>query len=265
VPRGSQGAGAPHYHVMLPSTAQCAPGYLARAVPGAVRGGCCVGSPRTGSAAPASATLRPSPQRARAIPTLGLRRARGAPLAEGTTTGTGIALLPLTGDASNRQQPEAPCVAELAKAVADKEVDTDLVTRRIRHWTLGHALAALGPAHSGTGRHRRYGESAAYHAVLLNWLTDWGLSISILQKVSERLQEMLVKDPQWRARWNDAIDGSRGVWMLLTIQRVSADRGSGQHQVDLALKTDTEIAEWIATAQGGVIVRLTDLFRRVSL
>lgn len=156
-------------------------------------------------------------------------------------------------------------VAELAKAVTGAEGDTDLVTRRIRHWTLAGALAAVGPAHSGTGRHRRYAKSAAYHAALLNWLADWGLSIAILQAVSERLQPMLLEDPELSALWNDAISGSVGVWALLSIQRVSLDRGPEQHEVEVALKTDVEIAECIATARGGIIVRLTDLFRQVSL
>ena len=150
-------------------------------------------------------------------------------------------------------------VSELAKAVAGKE-GSDLVTRRIRHWTLAGALAAEGPTHSGTGRHRRYAASTAYDAVLLNWLADWGLSISVLLGVSGRLQPVLAS-----SLWNDAISGSSGVWMLLLIQRVSPDRGAEQHIVEVALKTDAEIAEWIATASGGIIVRLTDLFGRVSL
>jgi hypothetical protein len=154
-------------------------------------------------------------------------------------------------------------VSELAKAVADKEGDSDLVTRRIRHWTLAGALAAEGPAHSGTGRHRRYAASTAYYAVLLNWLADWGLSISVLQGVSERLQPMLAGDPRLSDLWNDAISGSRGVWMLLLIKRVSPERGAEQHTVEVALKTDAEIAEWIVTARGGVLVRVTDLFGQV--
>jgi hypothetical protein len=151
-------------------------------------------------------------------------------------------------------------VSELAEAVAGNDGDSDLVTRRIRHWTLAGALAAEGPAHSGTGRHRRYAASTAYHAVLLNWLADWGLSISVLQGVSERLRPMLTS-----ALWNDAISGSKGVWMLLVIQRVSPDRGPEQHKVEVALKTDAEIAEWTVAAHGGVIVRLTNLFGQVSL
>ena len=156
-------------------------------------------------------------------------------------------------------------VSELAKAVAGKGGDSDLVTRRIRHWTLAGALAAEGLAHSGTGRHRRYAASTAYEAVLLNWLADWGLSISVIHGVSERLQPMLAGDPPLNALWNDAISGSKGVWMLLLIRRVSPDRGAEQHQVDVALRTDAEIAEWIATAQGGIIVRITSLFGQVDL
>lgn len=156
-------------------------------------------------------------------------------------------------------------VSELARAVAGKEGDSDLVTRRIRHWTLAGALAPEGLAHSGTGRHRRYAASTAYEAVLLNWLADWGLSISVLQGVNEQLQPMLAGNLRLSGLWNDAISGSKGVWMLLLIRRVSPDRGAEQHRVDVALKTDAEIAEWIATAHGGVIVRLTSLFGRVSL
>jgi hypothetical protein len=156
-------------------------------------------------------------------------------------------------------------VSGLAKAVAGKEGDSDLVTRRIRHWTLAGALVVEGTAHSGTGRHRRYAASTAYEAVLLNWLADWGLSISVLQGVSEQLQSMLAADLRLSALWNDAISGSKGVWMLLLIRRVGLHRGNEQHQVDVDLKTDAEIAESIATAHGGIIVRLTNLFGRVGL
>ena len=152
-------------------------------------------------------------------------------------------------------------VAELAKKVAEHERDLDLVTRRIRHWSLAGVLDPLGPTHSGTGRHRRYAGSAVYCAAVLNRLADWGLPISVLKVVGQRLPDHLT--PQLCVLWNDSISGKRGVCMLL-VYRSAPDRQPEQQLVTVDLKPDAEIAEWIAAGQGGVIVHLTNLFARVS-
>jgi hypothetical protein len=154
-------------------------------------------------------------------------------------------------------------VAELARAVAGPDGEGELVNRRIRHWTLAGALIPAGPAHAGTGRHHRYDSSAAYQAALLNWMADYSLSIAVLVAVGTRLRVMLAGEQRLTALWNDAIAGARDVWLLLVIGKIS--QHADQPPIELDLKTAPGMADWVVTANAGVVVRLTHLFGGVAL
>jgi DNA-binding transcriptional MerR regulator len=76
-------------------------------------------------------------------------------------------------------------VREIAHLIAASAADEEMVFERIRHWTRERLLVPAQGLHPGTGNKRLYDPSVVQKARVLNELTALGVSMRLLQIVSE--------------------------------------------------------------------------------
>jgi hypothetical protein len=74
-------------------------------------------------------------------------------------------------------------VRQMAHIIADSASDEESVFERIRHWTRERLLVPAHGQHPGTGNKRLYDQSVLQKAIVLNRLTEFGVSIKTLQFV----------------------------------------------------------------------------------
>lgn len=86
--------------------------------------------------------------------------------------------------------------------------------RRVRHWTTHDLLTPLGIKNSGTGNERRYAKVEVYKAAILNDLSNYGMTVHMLEGFGDWLDECVVASPRWAA----ALTGKSDVYVEVTQQ-----------------------------------------------
>jgi DNA-binding transcriptional MerR regulator len=99
-------------------------------------------------------------------------------------------------------------VRDIAKRIARRPADVEVIVGRLRHWTAEGLLSPSGDKNPGTGRSREYGEDVLEDAVILNALADIGFQIGLL-----RTALTLVRDA--KAEWREK--AKQGVKLFLEI------------------------------------------------
>jgi hypothetical protein len=166
-------------------------------------------------------------------------------------------------------------VSELAVAVAPvvshprepSEGDVDVVLRRLRNWTVAGAIKAMGAAHTGSGKHRRYEARTAYIAAALNVLAENDQGIGVLVDAGLFLRNLSGHNPLiaggYLDLWNDAIRGTRDVFMILGAGVLR--EGFEDRTREYALFLREELPAGINKLPGGVFVNLTATFGLIKL
>jgi DNA-binding transcriptional MerR regulator len=73
---------------------------------------------------------------------------------------------------------------EIASRLASSDEEEKLLFDRIRHWTREGLLSPAGEKNPGTGRARLYDDSAVRKARALNSLTECGVTVRALHRIS---------------------------------------------------------------------------------
>jgi DNA-binding transcriptional MerR regulator len=74
-------------------------------------------------------------------------------------------------------------VSDIAQRIVKPGMDKARLVERLRHWTREGLLSPIGERRPGTGRHRRYSESAVFDAAVLSALADRGIQVGVLHTV----------------------------------------------------------------------------------
>ena len=88
-------------------------------------------------------------------------------------------------------------VGEIAARIAAIAPDTEATIQRIRHWTREQLLLPVDFYHAGTGKHRRYAETAVYDVALLHVLTSAGFTVSAMRYLVDALTQTRFSVPEW--------------------------------------------------------------------
>lgn len=102
--------------------------------------------------------------------------------------------------------PEGITVSQLAEQISDPEIggryDRNRILRQLRHWTASGVLKPIGGAHTGIGRHRRYGEECALTGAILIELAALGLQVGTLLSAATAIADTVARTPiaGWRER-----------------------------------------------------------------
>lgn len=76
----------------------------------------------------------------------------------------------------------AMTISQMANRAAMRGIKRVAFIERVRYWTREGLLEPVGELNPGTGRHRRYANSALEDALILNTLADFGIPIAIQRK-----------------------------------------------------------------------------------
>jgi len=71
-------------------------------------------------------------------------------------------------------------VRDIAKRIARRPADIEIIVGRLRHWTAEGLISPSGDKNPGTGRSREYDEAVLEDCALLNAMADMGLQISTM-------------------------------------------------------------------------------------
>jgi MerR HTH family regulatory protein len=116
-------------------------------------------------------------------------------------------------------------VQDVARRIARKGEDQQVVIERIRHWTrerlLGPStwprLSELG-LHPGTGRYRSYDDEAVYRAAVLNALVTEGATVRHLRMVTDALNRLGKHEQRlWSMAKAGKASGKNRVLMLASL------------------------------------------------
>jgi hypothetical protein len=106
------------------------------------------------------------------------------------------------------------------------------VSRRIRHWSVADALKSVSDGPSGLGRHRRFDREAIYIGIVLDALTDIGVSIEQLKLIGSGLHEWYAaKSSPNRKSLDAAISGASQVYLRIEIRRLNPASDDGGYVV----------------------------------
>jgi DNA-binding transcriptional MerR regulator len=100
----------------------------------------------------------------------------------------------------------AMTVSQMAHRAAKRGVKRAAFIERVRYWTREGLLEPVGERNPGTGRHRRYDESALEDALILNALADFGIPIAV-----QRRALTLTRDV--KTDWRSAIAQGRSLFL----------------------------------------------------
>jgi hypothetical protein len=162
-------------------------------------------------------------------------------------------------------------VSELAQIVAPvasfpkapTEADVELAIRRLRHWTLAGALTPIGEPHSGTGKHRRYDDSAIYSAAVLTALAENDQPIGTLIAVGQLIRNLSGPKPLIAGKmlvlWNQALARDGEVFLVMG---AGAKEGQQTAPNIYGLLLRPQFQELLLPS--GVFVNLTSVFSRLS-
>jgi DNA-binding transcriptional MerR regulator len=98
-------------------------------------------------------------------------------------------------------------VGEIAARLAAISPNFEGTIQRIRHWTREGLMVPADLHHAGTGRHRRYPQTAVFDAAVLHVLTNAGLTTSAVRDLKTTSPERHLVDaltlvrfsvPKWR-------------------------------------------------------------------
>jgi hypothetical protein len=85
-------------------------------------------------------------------------------------------------------------VRDIARAIRLPDEALEIAVGRARHWTKEGVLKIVGERNPGTGRERRYDQSAVTDAVIVQWLTSAvGMPATVAAGVLEDLRRDLAK------------------------------------------------------------------------
>jgi hypothetical protein len=146
-------------------------------------------------------------------------------------------------------------VRDLANRIHRRDEDPSAVIERIRHWTREGLLIPRGEKNPGTGRHRKYPETALEFALILNELADLGIHVGAARKF------IFPNATTMRAGLQKAFDAARSgsEIVYLIFPRFEHDRP----QPPYTLRGDHELGR-LAT-EATVVLNLTKLFKRLRL
>lgn len=154
-------------------------------------------------------------------------------------------------------------LSQLVAAVLVPGEEPELLTRRVRHWSLVGALPTAGAAHTGKGKHRRYGSTAIYLAAILHRLADRGLPIGILKGVTEGILHCL-NNPKDNRLWKDAIAGRRHVFLYFLPWHPFDAPDQSSVPLLLLLTEDEFMSRIKQRREGGIFDDLTHTFSSIT-
>jgi DNA-binding transcriptional MerR regulator len=100
-------------------------------------------------------------------------------------------------------------VSEMVEVLVRNEQDGDtraekgaLLLERIRYWTREGLIFPKDEKNPGTGRHRRYDESALLHAAVLNGLADLGVQLRQQRQIIKYVKPIFRDADKWREFWS---------------------------------------------------------------
>jgi hypothetical protein len=134
--------------------------------------------------------------------------------------------------------------------------DTATNIERIRHWTREGLLVPIANLHRGTGKHRRYGNEAAYDAAVLMVLAETGLNVISLPYVRKALR--LARTA--RARWMK----DRNAPLFMVIAYDLAPGRAATVGVWLETRCRVGIVPIRPSAKVSLIINLTYLYANVQ-
>jgi hypothetical protein len=89
-------------------------------------------------------------------------------------------------------------VGDLAAMMSPTDAEMDSIIERIRHWTRSGVLDPLDTEElAAPGKHRRYGDSAPYMAVVLNVMADIGLPVPRSRFLSLAMKVVREEEARW--------------------------------------------------------------------
>lgn len=170
-------------------------------------------------------------------------------------------------------------VGELGRIVAAAAVfprpaadaDVELVVRRLRSWTIAGALLPIDDPHSGTGRHRRYANSAVYCASVLNDLAVNDQSIGVLVAIGRLVRNLSGPAPLLAGasveRWQRAVAGTAEIFLVhrggLSVREADAATAGLENFLVGMIILGQELHPALQGLNGGVVVNLTRVFARL--
>jgi len=137
-------------------------------------------------------------------------------------------------------------VRDIAKRIARRSADVEIIVGRLRHWTAEGLLSPTGEKNPGTGRSRTYSESALEDAVILNALADMGLQIALMRPA-------LTLARHAKAEWREK--AKRGVALFLEIDTMPNGKRFPHLHESNWFKEDADHA---------LVFNLTQLFARLQ-
>jgi DNA-binding transcriptional MerR regulator len=87
----------------------------------------------------------------------------------------------------------------IAEALRQIAPDTAGTVQKVRYWTREEVLLPVAQGHAGTGKHRRYAESAAFDAAVLFAAARAGLNIAAHRHLVDALTLARWALPTWQA------------------------------------------------------------------
>jgi DNA-binding transcriptional MerR regulator len=130
--------------------------------------------------------------------------------------------------------------AELAAEIEVKQLLFD----RVRHWTREGLISPAGEKNPGTGRARLYDESAVRKALVLNSLTEVGLTVRSLHLVIDFLDS---RAAEWQAKTAGSSDP-----VYLVIQKLRR-----VEKWDMRIQTGDNMPELGKAVEFSIVVGLT--------
>jgi DNA-binding transcriptional MerR regulator len=104
----------------------------------------------------------------------------------------------------------AMTISQMANRAAMRGIKRVAFTERVRYWTREGLLEPVGELNPGTGRHRRYADSALEDALILNTLADFGIPIAIQRKA-------LIQARVARLDWKSAPSDGRSLFLEIAM------------------------------------------------
>jgi hypothetical protein len=167
-------------------------------------------------------------------------------------------------------------VAELTKRVLPEASEDELAAaqRQLRYWTLDRIFPTLDYVNikTGSGRHREYeGDTLPLAAIAVEIGCRWRLSADLLRRVMFGVHVLVgthvldgiptpIFDKRLKARWDAAIAGQPGVFMVLQLPRTSIAT-----QVVLDLVGIGEVTRYLASpaCASTIVVNLSSVLARL--
>lgn len=149
-------------------------------------------------------------------------------------------------------------VRTIAKRLAKRPADVEIIVGRLRHWTAEGLLSPSGDKNPGTGRSRVYSEAVLEDAAVLNAMADLSLQIAIMRPALKLARH---EKAEWREK------AKQGVKLFLEIDTMP----------DGKLLAHSHEGTWLELANGrfqvgwtnpqavnAILIDLTQLFSRLQ-